>query len=227
MHHLLLKPKNLVIVRHAESLRNAGKQGVFYTEQERTTLGNVLNQDIPLTENGHSQAITRGKDLFNKYEHFDIVINSGYLRTIQTMEGIMSEFPKDLSHKVLTLQNIAIRERDSGWAYLMTQEEVSSHFPWNESVWDLGDHFYTRPMGGESLADVADRISVFFLQLAQISEGKNVLLVSHGRAITAMKSLLENWQHKHYQKLPKDVQNAEAVCYRFSKKKQSLVKLPK
>ncbi|MEI8224045.1 MAG: histidine phosphatase family protein [bacterium] len=224
MHHLLLKPKNLVLIRHAESERNRGKKGVFYTEQERSKLGNTLNQDIALTAKGHKQAKAAGKVLKKKYSEFDIIINSGYLRTRQTMDGIISQFPKDSLATTTIMENSALRERDAGWAYLMTQDEVNNYFPWNTEVWNLGDKFFTRPPGGESLADTAIRLDVFFTQLAQLCEGKNVLLVAHGRAIVAMQSLLENWTHAHYKNIPPDLPNTGMITYHYSDKKKKLVR---
>lgn len=224
MHHLLLKPKNLVLIRHAESERNRGKKGVFYTEQERNKLGNTLNQDIALTPKGHKQAKAAGKILKKKYSQFDIIINSGYLRTRQTMDEIIAQFPKGALGNTIIMENSALRERDAGWAYLMTQEEVLTYFPWNNEVWKHNDIFFTRPAGGESLADAAVRLDVFFTQLAQLCEGKNVLLVAHGRAIVAMQSLLENWTHAQYKNIPADLPNTGMITYHYSDKKKALVR---
>lgn len=224
MHHLLLKPKNLIVARHAESVRNKGKKGVFYTTEERAAIGEILNQDIPLTEAGHQQARALGEKLYKEFRHFDIIINSGYMRTKETMQGILSAFPEETLRDSLIIEDIALRERDAGWAYLMTQEEVTAHFPWYAEVWKINNPFFNRPAGGESLADVVVRLDPFFIRLAQLCVGKNVLIVGHGRAIVAMQSLLENWNHGHYKTIPDDLPNTGFLHYSYSEEQEMLVR---
>lgn len=230
MHQFLLRPAHLVIIRHAESVRNAGKAGVFYTEEERSNIGPVVNQHITLTEQGHLQAVTAGKLLAKKFKRFDMIFHSGYQRTIETMNGIISGYSEVTTHRTdtvaqpLIFQDIAIRERDAGYAYHMTEKEVHEYFPWNQSVWDLKDPFFTRPVGGESMADVVARLDTFFTRLSLICEGQNVLLVSHGRAINAMRFLLEGMNVAEMDTLPPDPENASYIAYKFDTTKQVLVR---
>lgn len=229
MHEFILKPANLVIVRHAKSLRNAGKAGVFYTKEERAAIGPVVNQHIPLTDEGHVQAVAAGKQLAKKFKSFDMIFHSGYKRTVETMNGIITGFTANIPKtktvpKPLILQDIAIRERDAGYAYHMTKEEVLEHFPFNQSVWDLKDPFFTRPVGGESMADVVARLDTFFTRLSTICEGQSILLISHGRAINAMRFLLEGMSVADMDELPPDPENASYIAYKYSSVKQRLVR---
>ena len=54
-----------------------------------------------------------------------------------------------------------IRERDSGYAYDMTEEEAKKQFPWMEEYWKTFGGFFAVPPGGESYAQVAQRIYLF------------------------------------------------------------------
>lgn len=220
MHHLLLKPEALVLMRHAESERNSGKVGVFYTAEEKERMADKANHEIAITDNGRMQASETGGALRRTYREFDIVINSGYLRTRQTMEAVLKLFPEPGT----ILEDIALRERDSGYAYNMTKNEVDAHFPWNDEAWRVSGGFFSRPVGGESLADVVARLDTFFTRLAMICEGKKVLLVGHGRLFVAAQSLLENWTSKDYEKLPKELENAKTLEYYYSKEKGQLIR---
>jgi broad specificity phosphatase PhoE len=222
MHNLLLKPANLLIIRHAESERNVGKKGTFYTEEERQNLFGATNPQIKLTENGRGQAFQAGQLLKKHFEHLDMIIHSGYQRTIETMEGITQAYQETtddlrlyMHQPPIIVQDVAIRERDAGYGYHMTREEMLRHFPFNEEIWAQNDHFFTRPVGGESMAEVALRLDTFFTRLATLCEGKNILLVSHGRTINIMRFLLESKPLKDMQPLPGDIKNAQILHYRY------------
>ena len=55
-------------------------------------------------------------------------------------------------------RNFYIRERDPGYTYDMTEAEAGSAFPWLAEYWQTFGGFFSRPPGGESLADVAARV---------------------------------------------------------------------
>ena len=224
MHHLLLEASLLVLLRHAESERNAGKKGTYYTDEEKAALGNKANHNIVLTAKGHTQAKEAGAEFYKKYGTFDIVINSGYLRTRETMEGVLYAYTKEERERTLILEDIALRERDSGYTYHMTENEADGHFPWNKESWSINGPFFSRPAGGESLADVTARLDTFFTRLAMICKEKKVLLVGHGRLFVAAQSLLENWKHEDYQKLPTELENACHLEYAYSKEKRMLIR---
>jgi broad specificity phosphatase PhoE len=196
---------NLVLVRHGQSVRNiAESKGPFFKDnQEREKYGNCRDDLIPLTELGQRQAKCAGKGLKRELLVFDNVIHSGYRRTQQTTEGILKAFTKRELEEMAIMEDLLIRERDSGYLVNFTEEEVRKTFPWWGDYWFNSDPFLVTPLGGESLAKMCEgRLTEFFRRLegrcltAGWRDRKNVLLVSHGRAILGMRYLLEGWSHE-------------------------------
>lgn len=195
---------NLVLVRHGQSLRNiAESKGPFFKDnQEREKYGNCKDHMIPLTKLGQSQARKAGRGLRRDLFVFDRVIHSGYTRTRQTTEGILKAFTKRELTEMVVSEDLLIRERDSGYLINFTEAEVRETFPWWGDYWFNSDPFLVTPFGGESIAKMCEgRLTEFFRSLesqclVSWRERKNVLLVSHGRAIHGMRYLLEGWSHE-------------------------------
>ena len=63
--------------------------------------------------------------------------------------------------------HLFIRERDGGHTYDMTDAEASTAFPWLQDYWATFGPFFSRPPGGESLAQVCERVYAFLQKLAR------------------------------------------------------------
>jgi hypothetical protein len=61
----------------------------------------------------------------------------------------------------------------------MTDAEASAAFPWLQDYWSTFGPFFARPPGGESLAQVCERVYAFLQKVARTMAGKRVLVVSH------------------------------------------------
>ena len=190
---------NLFLVRHGQSVRNiAESKGPFFrNNQEREKYGNCADHLIPLTEKGLKQAENLGKKIRRKFGVFDYVINSGYQRARQTMDGILKAYPENELKAMSVSEDLLIRERDSGYFINFTETEVRENFPWWGSYWFNSDPFLVVPFGGESMAKMCEgRLSEFLRGLDEKSSGSNALLVSHGRTILGLRYLLEGWSHE-------------------------------
>lgn len=197
-------PKLIVCVRHAESTRNKLKaEGPFFFENETTrnkAIG-VPDHLIPITEEGRSHALRNGKLIHEEFGIFDVVIHSGYLRTIQTMDALLDSYTLSEKAKMHIVTSILIREREAGYAFNMIKAEIEAHFPWLQAYWKESGSFFARPVGGESMADVVEkRIIPFVDQINQTYRGKKVLLVLHGRTLAAVRFVLEKWSYVDMEK---------------------------
>jgi broad specificity phosphatase PhoE len=190
-------PSRLVLVRHAESERNVAKKGsVFFADDEsRRAVHGVPDDAIPLTAEGRRQAERTGEALRARFGAFAYVYNSGYRRTVETMEGILRAFPDSERAATEVRQNVFIRERDTGYAYDMTTAEAEAAFPWLSEYWETSGPFFARPPGGESVAQVCERVHLFLDMLSRERAGQQVLVVTHGVTLRAFRFLLERWTY--------------------------------
>jgi broad specificity phosphatase PhoE len=192
------RPSLLVLVRHGQSQRNvAKKQNRFYLDDEaRKSVKGVPDHLIELTDEGRRQSAVTGTALRDTYGMFDYVVHSGYARTIQTTEEILKAYPPHERERMYVRHHQFVRERDAGHAYDMTDTEAQTAFPWLSDYWTTFGPFFARPPGGESLADVAQRVYVFLQRLARTMAGRRVLVVTHGGTIWCFRYVLERWTYE-------------------------------
>lgn len=190
-------PSTLVLVRHGESERNVAKAGrAFFTDdQARQGHRGVADHRIPLTDAGHQQAQLTGQALRKRFGSFDQVFHSGYVRTIETMKGLLSVYNDDERARINIDANLFIRERDTGHAYDMTEAENSEAFPYMHEYWTTAGPFFAHPPGGESIAQVAQRVQLFLDMLCRNHRGERVLVVTHAGTLRAFRFLLEGWSY--------------------------------
>lgn len=218
----------LVIVRHGESIRNAVEKdypegaahAYFHTEADRQKVGVLKDRWIPLSEEGWRQARETGKKLRESFGVFDWVVHSNYLRAEQTAKAILEAYGGTEQNQQAVMISHLIRERDAGFIHNMTREEVQKHFPWFDKYWQSEEMLFKVPPGGESVAQMCSGRLVLFLnelnRMLQSRNGGKVLLVSHGRTILGMRSLLEQWDYgKVNEKLGEHPPNCGVTYYRW------------
>ncbi|GGM84908.1 histidine phosphatase family protein [Dactylosporangium sucinum] len=208
----LQRPALLVLVRHAESARNQAKKGSVYFADDaaRQVVRGVPDHLVELTEDGHKQAVQTGQGIRARFGTFDYVYTSGYTRTEQTAEGILSAYSPAERARMRCKSDLFIRERDPGFAYDMTTAEAEAAFPWLNEYWQTFGGFMARPPGGESLADVTGRVHTFLNGLFQDRAGQRVMIVTHGGALRCFRFLLEGWSYSQAQRWPEG--QAPANC---------------
>ena len=163
-----------VIVRHGQSQWNL----------ENRFTGSV---DTPLTDLGRHEAREAGTLLKN--DRFGIGFTSVLQRAIETMDLILHETGQtDLPIE----RSSALNERMYGDLQGMNKAEAEQRFGANQVFrWRRG--YTDQPPGGESLAEVRQRVTPYFEQaiLPHLLAGNNVLVVAHGNSLRALLMRLE------------------------------------
>lgn len=176
-------PKRLILIRHGESMGNAD-------ESQYCTVPDWL---IPLTENGKAQSREAGKKIKAIIGDEPVVVFcSPYLRTKQTLKGIMTEL--ESNPLISAREEPRVTEQQFGnfqtTAAMKLYKEERSQF----------GRFYYRFPQGESGLDVYNRISLFIGTLFREWEkghsipmsDANVLIVTHG---LTLRLFLMRWFH--------------------------------
>ena len=191
------RPALLVLVRHGQSARNiVKKRNHFYLDEEsRKAVKGIPDHRIALTAEGHRQAAMTGRALRDQFGAFDYVVHSGYARAVQTAEGILAAYTPAERERMIARHHLFIRERDAGHTYDMTDAEAADAFPWLQDYWKTSGPFFARPPGGESLAQVCERVYAFLQKVARTMAGKRVLVVSHAGTMWCLRYVLEGWSY--------------------------------
>lgn len=212
------EPNLLLIVRHAESARNAAKghRRHYPDEQSRQSVRGIPDHKISLTDRGHDQAKQTGLALRECFGPPDVIYHSGYARTKQTTEGILAAYTPEERRLIEVRHHLFLRERDAGHAYDMTQAEAEQHFPWLSEHWQSFRGFFSSPVNGESLAKVAERVTFFLEHLRREHAGKRIMLVTHGGTIRAFRYVLDELDYAQAEELVEQtvVRNAGVTVYR-------------
>jgi broad specificity phosphatase PhoE len=189
------RPALLVLVRHAESERNVAKMGnrFFLDDEARKSVQGIADHRTPLTDRGRRQASQTGVALRRSFGVFDHVYHSGYRRTHETLEHLLTAYPEQERSQVQLRHHLFLRERDTGYTFDMTSAEAESAFPWLQAYWTTYGPIFGRPPGGESLADVAKRAYLFLSMLFRDRGGQRVLVVTHDGTLWMFRMLLERW----------------------------------
>ena len=162
------KPKRLILVRHGESQGNV----------DQTIYASVPDHALHLTERGWTQALCAGKELRRILgDERTVWYVSPYVRTRETLHAIAQAFGGlDALH---WKEDPRIREQDFG--NYQNPERMAVQ---KEERWAFGQFYYRFPDGGESCADVYDRVSSFMESLyrywGEHREVENYVLVIHG-----------------------------------------------
>lgn len=225
MDHLgdMERPLRLVLIRHGESARNQAKGGaVFLTEEGRQLIAQVSDVDNPLTENGWRQARETGAALRERFGVPDCIYHSGYQRTADTTAGILSAYDAGEQARIEVSTNIFIRERDTGYTFNMTSDESTKSFPWLQEYWQTYRGFYARPPGGQSFADVVQRVYLFLDMLFRAREGRVVFAVTHGGTMRCFRFLLERWTHSEVE-VALSPANCGVTVYNYDQARRQMV----
>lgn len=156
----------LKLVRHGESLANVG-----HVDPQR--LGDFRT---PLTERGAEQARLAGVRVGAEFLRGALVYHSPYHRTRQTLAALMDGAGARREEALGVYEDPRLREQDHGYSDVAKQHAMRETHGW----------FYYRYEGGESPADVFDRVSGFLESMMRQVERKSaerVLIVTHGMAL--------------------------------------------
>jgi broad specificity phosphatase PhoE len=221
-------PTVLYIVRHAKSARNVELKGRLFVPAAERLVNINPDHRVELASDAHPQ-IAQTAEAFN--ERFggipDVIIHSGYIRTKMTALGLFRRFSLD-NPDILFLEDVSLRERESGCSYTMSQEEVAAHLPYVQPYWDTLKGLFARPVSGESLLDVVEkRLRWFIVKVWKQHAGKQVCLVTHGRVIQCLRYMLDDmtWeQMEEFLARPDSTcENCSVTVYRYDPERGKLV----
>jgi len=220
------RPALVVLVRHAESVRNEAKKGTTYfaDDEAREKMRGIPDHEIPLTPRGVEQARNTGIALRDRFGAFHYCYHSGYRRTVDTLQHILAAYPESDRSAMRIRQNMFIRERHPGYAYDMTNEEAEATFPWLNEYWRTFGGFFATPVGGESLADLTGDVYLFLNMLFRDRVGNKVLIVTHGGTIRCFRFLLEHWAYEQALKWPpgQSPKNCGVTVYQYDSRAERL-----
>jgi broad specificity phosphatase PhoE len=163
-----LHPEEVVtsvyLIRHGHT--EATEQGMLYTDPE-----------VALTESGRHQAAKAAQWLIN--EKPEVLLSSTSKRVWASAE-IIGEAIKLAPRAVQDLNEWNVGSWD-GRKYI----DIKAADPELYKAWSL-DPIKNRPPGGESVADVVERVEMKLQQLIAEHQGKKIALVSHAGIIRAL-----------------------------------------
>lgn len=154
----------IIMVRHGQSIANA----------ERRFAG---HSDFDLSELGHKQAAMAAEYLI-KNEKIDLIYSSDLLRAYHTATPISEAFG------IPVQKDEKLREIFAGEWEALSIEEIAEKYAEDFSVWK-NNYSQSRPTGGESTAEVFERVIPHVLDLAARHEGKTILLATHATVTRA------------------------------------------
>lgn len=180
-----MRPRNIILLRHGQSEGNANKS-VYKTKPDYA---------LKLTEKGRYQCIEAAHKLTHIVSPETPIqfYVSPFWRTRETFLNISKVFSSSTN---MYIEDPRIREQEWGVSQTNTGEfqEYSDKM---EEYRDQYGHFYYRfRNGGESCADVFDRVSDFigtmFRDFEKSHYPSNVIIVTHGMT---MRLFLMRWFH--------------------------------
>lgn len=160
----------MIFVRHGQSMGNL--DGVY-----------VGHTDSPLSEKGHHQAELTAE--FLKNEKIDVFYASDLSRAFETAVHIAKR------HGKTPIPTSKMREIYGGEWENKPFSSLAELYSTEYGLW-LSDIGKARPVGGESVKEVYDRINSAALDIAKKNMGKTVLTATHA---TPIRALMCRWRN--------------------------------
>jgi 2,3-bisphosphoglycerate-dependent phosphoglycerate mutase len=180
----------LILIRHGESAAN-----VAFPQADAAGLLEsgltVRDAEVPLTEVGVRQAEAVGRWLAAQPAELapQVVITSPYLRARETWriaaETSGLELPAPSTDDRLV-------DRLLGELEMLTRAAIAARYPDEHARWKAADPYRYRPPGGETFADIAERLTAFVDDLNTEHAGERVAVVAHDAVVLMMRSVIED-----------------------------------
>jgi broad specificity phosphatase PhoE len=162
-----------LIVRHGFSLSN--KDGTFTGQL-----------DIGLSEEGKMQAKSVCEYLLKNYK-IDAVYSSDLSRAVDTVKGVADAL------NIPVIKEKGLREFYCGKWEGLTVKQVEELYPEDLKKWrDKSAGEKVGPTGGETRAELRDRAISALEKIAKTSDGKTVVVATHGGTIKMMQMRWED-----------------------------------
>lgn len=163
----------LIIVRHGESEANGSKRFAGHL-------------DIPLSARGHKQAELTAGYLKENYQ-VDAVYASDLQRAYHTALPIAKAFDMEV------IKTEQLREVFAGDWQGQSFDVLESRYAQSYWIWrnDIGK---AHPEGGESVAELSQRVWNAVSEIAQKEQGKTVVIATHATPIRALLCRVAGWE---------------------------------
>lgn len=189
------RPAEIVFLRHGESLANINELKVAQGLLDRypKALLNVRDADIRLTERGVAQAQVTGRYLAEQFGPFDYCYVSPWARTRETFEHVLDGYPDGDREQMLrcTRYDERVREREMGVLNWLTREEIAERYPDQTRRREIDGEYFYRPSGGESWADVSQRLGETLTDMYRDRPGCRLLVVAHAVVVLCFRKLIQ------------------------------------
>ena len=167
----------LVLLRHGQSQWNLENRFTGW-------------KDVPLTEKGIKEANNAGLLLKKNNIKIDKVFSSVLQRANKTAEIAIKASKIENLYKngdLIYEKDQRLNERDYGDLVGLNKAETADKFG-KEQVHIWRRSYDIPPPNGESLKDVVDRVSPYFIDVIKpfIIDKKNVLIAAHGNSLRAI-----------------------------------------
>lgn len=134
-------------------------------------------QDIPLNSTGIKQAQLIAESLNG--HHFSALYSSDLTRALQTAQEIAKKV------KLSIITHAALREINQGdWEGKYIKDVLATSGDEVRAVYQ--NPYTSRKPGGESIAEVAERMYAYLDRLAETHDQQTIIVVSHGLAIATV-----------------------------------------
>jgi len=192
----------LVVVRHGESDWN---------------LKNLFSgwKDIHLSVNGKKEARRAGQLLKREGIDFDIAFTSGLIRAWKTLNFILDEMDlEEFGHEegLITISTKQLNERNYGDLTGLNKDDAVEK--WGQEQVTLWRRSYeTRPPGGESLKDTAERVIPYYRKYIhpRLLREENVIISAHANSLRALIMYLEKMTAEEISKF--ELPTARPIIY--------------
>lgn len=168
--------EHLILVRHGQSVGNIAAEAADRDRLHRIDVP-ARDPDVELSDLGREQAHAVGRWLADlpEDEKPQIVWSSPYRRARQTAEIALQVADSNLGFRL----DERLRDRDMGITDQLTGAGIRAKYPEEAERRAWIGKFYYRPPGGESWADVAQRVRGVLTDLANTEKRERVLVAAH------------------------------------------------
>ena len=195
---ILMKNKNLILVRHGQSEWN---QKNIFTGWENPGL----------TQKGREEAKLAGILINNLKIKFNYLFTSALVRAQVTGTIILDNVNQE---NVKIIKNKALNERFYGDLQGLNKDKCRKK--WGEDQVQIWRRSYDiGPPGGESLKETGERVMPFFLNeiFPLILKGENIIVSAHGNSLRSLIKYLDKLSSKEIVKL--EIPTGSPIHYLF------------
>ncbi|MGW5688999.1 histidine phosphatase family protein [Nonomuraea sp. NPDC003754] len=188
---------DLFAVRHGQSEANVLFAAAIAAERSELEITGPDSQ-VPLSALGRRQALRVGDHVASlpASARPEVLVCSPYNRARQTLEEIVAAASRRGVILGPARYDERLVDRRMGEWELLLPAMIHRRFPGAASDIQSQGEFLHRPPGGESFADVAERLASFLDDVHRTYHGQRVLLIAHDAVVLMLRRLIEGltWQ---------------------------------